>query len=150
MEVKSGGQWRFIQQDPEGNTYGFRGVYHLAKSPELLIYTMEWDELPDHVLMNIDRFEERDGKAICTSRSIFETDEDRDGMIQTGMEEIQAASIQYVRKISGYRKPSKVNEAAFNAAVAEIAAISGRLLVSLETSAPLRERLQGANVHKEN
>ena len=87
MEVKPGGQWRFIQQDPEGNTYGFRGVYHLAKSPELLIYTMEWDGLPDHVLMNIDRFEERDGKTICTSCSIFETVEDRDGMLQTGMED---------------------------------------------------------------
>lgn len=87
MEVKSGGQWRFIQHDAEGKTYGFYGVYHLAKSPSLLIYTMEWDGMPDHVLMNIDRFEERDGITICTSRSIFETVEDRDGMLQTGMEE---------------------------------------------------------------
>ena len=51
-------------------------------------------------------------------------------------EEIRAASLQFVRKVSGFNKPSKVNEAAFLAAVDEIAAASGKLLRSLETSAP--------------
>lgn len=55
-------------------------------------------------------------------------------------EEIQAASLQYVRKISGFRKPSKANQAAFNAAVDEITAVSSRLIAALETSSPLRER----------
>lgn len=55
-------------------------------------------------------------------------------------EEIQAASLQYVRKISGFHKPSKANQAAFNAAVEEISAVSSRLIVALETSSPLRER----------
>ena len=87
MDVKHGGQWHFIQHDPEGNTYGFRGVYHEAKAPELLIYTMEWDGTPGHVLLNIDRFDERDGETVCTSTSIFETIADRDGMLQTGMED---------------------------------------------------------------
>jgi len=54
--------------------------------------------------------------------------------------EIQAASLQYVRKISGFRKPSKANQAAFSDAVNEIAAISSRLIATLETSSPLRER----------
>jgi hypothetical protein len=56
-------------------------------------------------------------------------------------EEADAAALQYVRKISGYRKPSKANEAAFERAVDEIAAISWRLLGELETSAPRRERV---------
>jgi len=55
-------------------------------------------------------------------------------------EEIRAASVQFVRKISGFNKPSKVNEAAFLAAVDQIAAISSSLLNSLETNAPPRNR----------
>ena len=55
-------------------------------------------------------------------------------------EEIQAAALQFVRKISGFNKPSKANEAAFRAAVDGVAAVSARLLHSLETSAPPRDR----------
>ncbi len=59
-------------------------------------------------------------------------------------EGIRAASLQFVRKVSGFNKPSKANEAAFLAAVDEIAAISGRLLSSLETNAPPRNRVEEA------
>jgi hypothetical protein len=55
-------------------------------------------------------------------------------------EEIEAAAVQYVRKISGASKPSKANEAAFERAVAEVTAASKRLLASLVTSAPPRDR----------
>ena len=55
-------------------------------------------------------------------------------------QEIRGASLQFVRKISGFNKPSKANEAAFLAAVDDIAAVSARLLHSLETSAPARNR----------
>jgi hypothetical protein len=55
-------------------------------------------------------------------------------------EEIEAAAEQYVRKISGASKPSKANEAAFERAVAEITAASKRLLASLVTTAPPRDR----------
>ena len=59
-------------------------------------------------------------------------------------EEIRAASLQFVRKISGFNKPSKANEAAFEAAIDEIAAASGRLLHQLETAAPPRNREEEA------
>jgi len=59
-------------------------------------------------------------------------------------EEIQAASLQFVRKISGFNKPSKANEAAFMAAIDEVAAASTRLLRSLETTAPPRNREEEA------
>jgi hypothetical protein len=59
-------------------------------------------------------------------------------------EEIRAASLQFVRKISGFNKPSKANEAPFMAAVDEIAGISARLLGSLETNAPSRNREEEA------
>src|SRR5512147_840507 len=55
-------------------------------------------------------------------------------------DEIRAASLQFVRKLSGFNKPSKANEAAFFAAVDQIAAVSSILLKSLETNAPPRNR----------
>jgi hypothetical protein len=55
-------------------------------------------------------------------------------------EEVRAASLQYVRKISGFSKPSKANEAAFLAAIEEVADASTRLLRSLATNAPPRNR----------
>jgi len=59
-------------------------------------------------------------------------------------EEVRAASLQFVRKVSGFNKPSKANEAAFLAAVAEIAMVSRSLLDSLETNAPPRSREEEA------
>ena len=59
-------------------------------------------------------------------------------------DEIRAASLQFVRKVSGFNKPSKANEAAFLAAVDEMAVISGNLLRSLETNAPPRGRTEQA------
>lgn len=59
-------------------------------------------------------------------------------------EEIRAASLQFVRKISGFQKPSKANEAAFNNAIDEIARASARLVRSLETAAPPRNREEEA------
>ncbi len=59
-------------------------------------------------------------------------------------EEIRAASLQFVRKISGFNKPSKANEQAFDAAVEAVAATSRSLLDSLETNAPPRNRIEEA------
>lgn len=58
--------------------------------------------------------------------------------------EMQASALQYVRKVSGYRQPSQLNEAAFAQAVAEISQATRRLLAALETSAPPRDREQMA------
>ena len=59
-------------------------------------------------------------------------------------EEIRAASLQFVRKVSGFNKPSKANEAAFLSAIDQIAAVSKNLLGSLETTAPPRTREEEA------
>lgn len=55
-------------------------------------------------------------------------------------DELRAASLQFVRKISGFSKPSKANEAAFQTAVDEISAVAGKLLTKLETNAPPKDR----------
>jgi hypothetical protein len=59
-------------------------------------------------------------------------------------DEIRAASLQFVRKVSGFNKPSRANEAAFQAAVEQIAAACATLLSSLETNAPPRDRADEA------
>ena len=59
-------------------------------------------------------------------------------------EEIREAALQFVRKVSGFNKPSKANEAAFLTAVDKVAAVSGKLLNSLETTAPPRSRAEEA------
>jgi hypothetical protein len=59
-------------------------------------------------------------------------------------EEIRAASLQFVRKVSGFHKPSKANEAAFAAAIDQVAAVSKQLLSTLETTAPPRSREEEA------
>lgn len=64
-------------------------------------------------------------------------------------EEIHAAALQFVRKISGFNRPSKSNEAAFSAAVDEIARVSGRLLGALATQAPPKNRAAEAARAKE-
>lgn len=63
-------------------------------------------------------------------------------------EEIRAAALQFVRKISGFTKPSKANEAAFLSAIDEVAAASSRLLRSLETTAPAKNREEEATKAK--
>jgi len=59
-------------------------------------------------------------------------------------EEINAASLQFVRKVTGFKKPSNANEAAFHSAVEDIARITERLLASLETTAPPKDREEEA------
>jgi hypothetical protein len=59
-------------------------------------------------------------------------------------DEVQAASLQFVRKISGFNKPSHANEAAFNSAIEDIAAVANRLLHALETTAPPKNREEEA------
>jgi hypothetical protein len=63
-------------------------------------------------------------------------------------EEVRAASLQFVRKISGFNKPSKANEGVFQSAVDEIAGISARLLASLETNSPAKNREEEAQKAK--
>lgn len=59
-------------------------------------------------------------------------------------DEVRAASLQFIRKISGFNKPSKANEASFQTAVDEVAAVAMRLLRSLETTAPPKNREEEA------
>ncbi len=86
MEVRPGGIWRFVERDADGNEDAFHGVYHDITLPERLIYTFEWEGMPGHVLLETVTFKDQDGKTRLTDISVFQTVEDRDGMLQSGME----------------------------------------------------------------
>jgi uncharacterized protein YndB with AHSA1/START domain len=93
MDVRPGGLWRFVQQAPDGSELGFRGEYREIVPPERLVYTFEFEGMPGHILVETITFEEQDGTTTLTSTSVFDSVEDRDGMLSSGMEEGAAESL---------------------------------------------------------
>ena len=88
MDVKVGGVWRFINRDPQGNEFGFHGVYHDILSPERIVQTFEYEGTPGHVLLETAIFEALpDGKTRFTATSVFQSVADRDEMVSSGMQE---------------------------------------------------------------
>ncbi len=87
METKPGGQWRFVQRDAEGKEFGFHGIYHEIKRPERVVSTFEFEGMPGHVLLETIIFEDVNGKTKVTDSSVFQSVEDRDGMVKSGMDE---------------------------------------------------------------
>jgi uncharacterized protein YndB with AHSA1/START domain len=87
MSVMPGGIWRYLQRDHEGKEFGFHGVYHDVVIPERLVYTTEYEGMPGHVALHIDKYTERDGITICNALTVFQSLEDRDQMLQWNMEE---------------------------------------------------------------
>lgn len=87
FEPKNGGVYRFIHTDPSGNSYGFHGVYHEVLVPERIVGTFEFEGMPGHVEMDTSRFEELPGdRTRLTIQAVYQSVEDRDGMIKSGME----------------------------------------------------------------
>ncbi|CAN5177979.1 SRPBCC family protein [soil metagenome] len=90
VDMKSGGHWRFIHTDQNGKATGFHGVYHEILSPTRVIQTFEWEGLPEtgHVILETTKFEELpDGRTKMRIQQVFQSVADRDGMVQSGMEQ---------------------------------------------------------------
>jgi uncharacterized protein YndB with AHSA1/START domain len=87
VDLRPGGAWRFVQRQPDGNEYGFRGEYREILPPERLVYTFEFEGMPGHVALETLTFDEENGKTKLTSTLLFDSVEDRDRMLQSGMEE---------------------------------------------------------------
>jgi uncharacterized protein YndB with AHSA1/START domain len=86
MDVRVGGVWRFINRDADGNEFAFNGVYREIVPPERVVQTFEFEPMPGHVSVDTMTLEEVDGKTKLTSTSLFDSREDRDGMMQSDME----------------------------------------------------------------
>lgn len=90
FEQRNGGSWRYIQKDQNGNEFAFHGVNHEVTAPERIIGTFEFEGLPEkgHVALQTARFAALPGsRTKMTSQSVFQSVGDRDGMLQSGMEE---------------------------------------------------------------
>ncbi len=86
MEVERGGHWRYVEHSAEG-VHGFEGRYREVTPPERIVSTFEWDGMPGHVIVNtVQLMDMGDGTTKVIGDSLFHTTEERDGMLNSGME----------------------------------------------------------------
>jgi uncharacterized protein YndB with AHSA1/START domain len=86
IDFRPGGKWRVVHQGPEGDEFAFRGEYREIVRPERIVWTFEFEGMPGKVSVETLTLEEHDGKTTFTGTSVFDTVEDRDGMLESGME----------------------------------------------------------------
>jgi len=105
MDVRDGGKWHFIQVDGD-DKHSFHGVYHDVTPLERIVQTFEYDELGEkgHVCLDRTTYREKDGVTTVTTINTFLTQEDRDGMINTGMEGGMREGIDRLAKLIGEKE----------------------------------------------
>jgi uncharacterized protein YndB with AHSA1/START domain len=86
MDVRAGGDWRFVARHPNGSEAAFRGTYREVTPPERTVRTFEWEGMPGHVLIETVVFEDLGERTKVTTTMLFHTTEERDGMRASGME----------------------------------------------------------------
>ena len=86
MDFRAGGSWRFVSRNPDGSETAFRGTYREVSPPERIVQTFEWEGLPGHVSVESATFEDLGRRTRVTTTSLFHTPEERDGMLESGME----------------------------------------------------------------
>jgi uncharacterized protein YndB with AHSA1/START domain len=86
MDVRSGGDWRFVTRDADGQETAFRGTYREVAPPDRIVQTFEWEGMPGHVSVETATFEDLGDRTKVITTSIFHTGEERDGMVASGME----------------------------------------------------------------
>jgi uncharacterized protein YndB with AHSA1/START domain len=85
-EVRDGGRWRYVQRDPQGNEYGFHGVFHGTPSPDRTVQTFEFEGAPGTVSLETLTMEERGGRTLVRTVVGYQSVEARDAVITAGME----------------------------------------------------------------
>jgi uncharacterized protein YndB with AHSA1/START domain len=86
MDCRTGGDWRFIHRDSDGSETAFRGTFREVTAPERIAWTFEWDGMPGYVSVDISEFEDLGDQTRIRTRSLFHLPEERDGMLDAGME----------------------------------------------------------------
>jgi uncharacterized protein YndB with AHSA1/START domain len=84
-ELRDGGRWRYRHRDEAGNEFAFHGVFHGMPTPDAMIQTFEFEGYPGHVSLDTGVLEDRGDKTLIRTVSVFQSVEDRDGMVQSGM-----------------------------------------------------------------
>jgi uncharacterized protein YndB with AHSA1/START domain len=86
LEARTGGIWRFVQRDPDGNVHAFHGVFHEVSAPQRIVRTFEYEGTPGRVMLETVAFDEVAGRTKLITQSVFQTLADRDQMVAAGME----------------------------------------------------------------
>jgi uncharacterized protein YndB with AHSA1/START domain len=86
LDFRPGGSYRYVEHAEDGNEYAFRGEIREIVPEERVVQTFEFEGMPGHIAVDTMTLEEKEGKTILTSRSSFSNREDRDGMLNSGME----------------------------------------------------------------
>ena len=86
MTPATGGRWRFVCRDADGSETAFRGAYREVTPHDRVVQTFEWEGMPGHVSVETAEFEDLGERTRVVTTSIFHTAEERDGMLQSGME----------------------------------------------------------------
>ena len=86
-DLRTGGRYRYTHRNPEGDEFAFNGVFHVARENEFIIQTFEYEGFPDVVSIESLTFEDLGGgRTRLTGRSVYPSQEARDGMVASGME----------------------------------------------------------------
>lgn len=86
LEARAGGSWRFIGHNSDGSQTAFRGTFREVTPPERIVMTFEWEGLPGHVSVDTYELEDLGERTRLSTTTIFHTTEERDGMLDAGME----------------------------------------------------------------
>ncbi|MDQ3660412.1 MAG: SRPBCC family protein [Actinomycetota bacterium] len=86
IDFRPGGKWRIVHRGPDGEDYAFHGEYREIVPPERIVWTFEFEGFPGSVSVETMTLEEHDGRTTFTATSVYSTVEERDGMLQSGME----------------------------------------------------------------
>ncbi|GIF65954.1 ATPase [Asanoa ishikariensis] len=86
LDFRVGGRWRFVEHAPDGD-WAFRGEYREIQAPNRIVQTFEFEGMPGQICVETLELTEDDGKTTVTSVTRFDTKEERDGMIESGMSE---------------------------------------------------------------
>ena len=86
MDVRAGGDYRFVSRNSDGSESGFRGTYREVSPPERIVQTFEWEGMPGHVCVETATFEDLGDRTKVVTTSLFHTTEERHGMLGSGME----------------------------------------------------------------
>jgi uncharacterized protein YndB with AHSA1/START domain len=85
FEARDGGRWRLIQRGDDGAEFGFHGIFHGTPSAGGIVQTFEFEGAPGSVSLETVSFDERDGRTIVRTNSMFQSVEARDAMVEAGM-----------------------------------------------------------------
>jgi uncharacterized protein YndB with AHSA1/START domain len=92
LDFRPGGSYRYVQRTPDGQEFAFRGEIREVEPPRRVVQTFEFEMMPGHVAVETLTLDEQGGKTTITSHAVYQSKEDRDGIIASGMESGAAES----------------------------------------------------------